>query len=201
MLRARFGPSREAVWRQLSEAIGGQYVDGGFWKGDKVVAEHGEWTITLDVYTVHANNAHISYTRMRAPYVNPSGFRFNIYRRGFFSDVAKWFGMQDITIGDPQFDHEFIVKANHEAHVRELLSHLDIRAGLRAQPQLHLTVKDDEGWFGPKFPEGVDELSLTVRGVVKDVDRLKALFDLMGDTLDHLCRIGAAYDVAPDVTL
>jgi len=27
-----------------------------------------------------------------------------------------------------------------------------------AQPQIRLEVKDSEGWFGPKFPEGVDEL-------------------------------------------
>jgi hypothetical protein len=36
-----FGPSRKEIWRKLSEEIGPQYVEGGLWKGDKVVAEHG----------------------------------------------------------------------------------------------------------------------------------------------------------------
>jgi hypothetical protein len=62
-------------------------------------------------------------------------------------------------------------------------------------------VKDDEGWFGPRFPDGVDELSFTVRGVVKDLDRLKEMYELFAEALDELCRIGAAYDTAPGVQL
>ena len=48
LLRSLFGPSREEVWQQLSQEIGGTLVEGGFWNGSKVVARHGEWTITLD---------------------------------------------------------------------------------------------------------------------------------------------------------
>jgi hypothetical protein len=48
ILRELFGSSREEIWRQLSAEIGANYVAGGFWKGDKVVAQHGPWTITLD---------------------------------------------------------------------------------------------------------------------------------------------------------
>ena len=59
----------------------------------------------------------------------------------------------------------------------------------------------DEGWFGPSFPDGVDELCFTVTGVIKDVERLKQLYDLFGETLDHLCRIGAAYETPPEVRL
>ncbi len=202
MPRGWFGPSREAVWRQLSDAIGARYVDGGFWKGDKVEITHGEWTITLDVYTVHANNAHISYTRLRAPYVNSgSAFRFTIYRRGVFSDIAKAFGMQDVEIGDEAFDRDFIVKTTNEPQVRELLSKAELRRAIDAEQHIRITVKDDEGWFGPSFPEGVDELAITVRGVVKDVERLKRLYSLFADLLDELCRIGSAYDTGPGVRL
>ena len=56
-----------------------------------------------------------------------------------------------------------------------------------AQPQIRLEVKDSEGWFGPKFPEDVDELHFQVVGVIKEVDRLKGLFDLFAAVLDRLC--------------
>ena len=62
-------------------------------------------------------------------------------------------------------------------------------------------MKDSEGWFGPKFPEDVDELHFLVVGVIKDVERLKALFELFAAVLDQLCRIGSAYKQVPDVTL
>jgi hypothetical protein len=51
-------------------------------------------------------------------------------------------------------------------------------------------VKDDEGWFGTKFPDGVDELHFAVAGVIKDIDRLKGLYDLFAETLDELCPPG-----------
>ena len=116
-----FGPSKDEVWRQLSEEIGAEFVEGGFWKGSKVQAHVGPWTVTLDTYTDRPARAHVTYTRMRAPYVNPEGFRFTIYRKGFFSDLGKLLGMQDIEVGDPEFDEAFIIKGNDEDRVRDAL--------------------------------------------------------------------------------
>jgi hypothetical protein len=43
-----FGPSRDDVWRQISEVVGGRFSEAGFVKGDKVEAAHKNWVITLD---------------------------------------------------------------------------------------------------------------------------------------------------------
>jgi hypothetical protein len=189
------------MWRQLSAEIGGQFVDGGFWKGDKVQATHGPWMITLDTYTVSNGKNSTTYTRMRAPFVDSEGFRFVVYRKGIFSDMGKWFGMQDLEIGDPAFDEDFILKSNQEAKLRELLGDSKIKELIGRQPQIYFSVKDDEGYFGATFPGGVDELYFQVVGVVKDVERLKLLYELFSETLDQLCRIGAASKDAPNVTL
>ena len=138
---------------------------------------------------------------MRAPYVNPEGFRFTIYRKSFFSDMGKLLGMQDIEVGDPEFDEAFIIKGNDETRVRSLFADPKIRSLVGAQPQIRLEVKDSEGWFGPQFPENVDELQFQVVGVIVDVERLKALFDLFAAVLDRLCRIGSAYKQEPRVEL
>src|SRR4051812_23445522 len=81
-----FGPSKEEVWRQLCQEIGAEFVEGGLWKESKVQAHVGPWTVTLDTVTHHHQHGHTTYTRMRAPYVNPDGFRFTIHRKGFFSE-------------------------------------------------------------------------------------------------------------------
>ncbi len=200
-LRRMFGPSREKIWRQLSDEIAGRYVGGGFWKGDKVEAVHDEWTVTLDTYTVSTGHVVVVYTRMRAPYVNPGGFRFTIYRQSIFSGLGKMLGMQDIEVGDEAFDRDFIVKGSDESSVRELLSRPRLRELIAAQPEIKFSVKDDEGWFEAKFPEGVDELHFVVGGVIKDIERLKLLYELFSETLDQLCRMGAAYKQPPDVAL
>jgi hypothetical protein len=200
-LRRFFGPSKEEIWRQLSAEIDANYVEGSWRKADKVEATHGEWTVTLDTYTVSTGKAVIVFTRMRAPFVNPDGFRFTVYRRSLFSGIAKFFGMQDVEVGEESFDREFIVKSNDESKVRALCLNPRLRELIARQPDIHFTVKDDEGWFGPSFPEGVDELYFSVAGVIKDVERLELLYELFAATLDELCRIGSAYERAPGVRL
>jgi hypothetical protein len=196
-----FGPSKDDMWRQLSQEIGADFIEGGFWKGNKVQAHVGIWTITLDIYTESTGETHVTYTRMRVPYVNPEGFRFTIYRKGFFSELGKLFGMQDIEVSDSDFDEAFIIKGTDEFRVRDLFANPQIRQMIQAQPKIRLDVKDSEGWFGPTFPEDVDELHFQVVGVMKDIERLKALFDLFAAVLDQLCRIGSAYKQEPGVTL
>jgi hypothetical protein len=201
ILRQLFGPSRAVIWRQLCDDIQARYVDGGFWRGDKVQADHGQWTITLDTFTVSNGKTSTTYTRLRAPYVNKDNFRFTIYRAGFFTELGKLFGMQDVEVGYPEFDEAFVIKGNDEMKLQALFANPTIRELIERQPTIHLTVKDDEGWFGKTFPEGVDELYFCVIGVIRDLERLKLLFDLFAETLNHLCRIGSAYEDDPQLEL
>ena len=69
-------------------------------QGGKAQAVHDQWTVTLDTYVVSTGKTSAIYTRMRAPYVNPDGFRFKIYRKSIFTGIGKALGMQDVDIGD-----------------------------------------------------------------------------------------------------
>jgi len=200
-LREMFGPNREQVWRQLAQEIGATYTDGGFWRGDKVEAKVKAWTVTLDTYTVSTGKSSATFTRMRAPYVNPDGFRFKIYRKGLFSALAKKLGMQDIEVGEREFDDAFIVQGNEASKVLSLLAAPRLRQMMLAMPGFYLEVKDSEGVFGPKFPANVDELYFQVGGVIRDVAVLKGLFDLFAEVLNTLCHIGSAYENDPQLTL
>jgi hypothetical protein len=201
LLRKVFGPSREEIWRKLSSEIKGKYVEREFLKGDKVQATHGPWTVTLDLHVVSTGKVTLVFTRFRAPYVNPDGFRFRIYRRSSLSGLGKLFGMQDIEVGDPDFDEAFIIQGNDEEKVKNFFSKPRIRELVSVQPRIELAVKNDEGWFGPEFPEGVDELQFLALGGPKDVEGLKAVFDLFSEALDKLCRMGSAYETDPKVEL
>ena len=201
VLRGMFGPSQKEIWRQLSAEMPADFVEGGFLKSDKVQATHGQWIVTLDKYVVSTGKVTVVYTRMRAPYVNPDNFRFRVYRKGIFSDLGKMLGMQDVEVGMPEFDRDFIIKGNDEGKLRQLFANPKIRELISGQKDIDFSVKDDEGWFGPTFPEGVDELAFLVVGIIKDVERLKHLYELFGETLDELCRIGSAYQSDPGLRL
>jgi hypothetical protein len=196
------GPSRQEIWRQLCAEIGADFVDGGLWKGDKVQAHVKNWTLTLDIYTVSSGHSHVTYTRMRAPFVSRDGFRFRIYRKGIFSGLGKMLGMQDIEVGHSvSFDDDFIIQGNDEHKVRVLFANAEVRRLIQEQPKLRLEIKDDEGLFRPHFPEGVDELAFHTLGIVKDVDRLKKMFDLFAEVLEELNRMGSATEADPGVPL
>lgn len=109
--------------------------------------------------------------------------------------------MQDIEVGEFEFDEAFIIQGSDESRVRELFADSEVRALVQAQPTISLAVKDSEGWFGPSFPQDVDELLFQVLGIIKDVDRLKGPFDLFAAVLDRLWRMGSAYKQEPGVTL
>jgi hypothetical protein len=138
---------------------------------------------------------------MRAPYVNPDGFRFTVYRKGFFTNIGKWFGMQDVTVGYEDFDRDFVIKGKDELKLQRLFANQKIRELISAQPNIYFSVKDDDGVWRKSFPEGVDELYFQVAGVIKDVERLKLLYELFAETLDELCRMGSAYKQIPPVKL
>ncbi|TAE26865.1 MAG: DUF3137 domain-containing protein [Cytophagales bacterium] len=200
-LRSVFGPSKNEIWQQLAHDIRASYDEGSFWKGSKVEATVGEWTIVLDTHTVSTGKTTVVYTRLRAPYVNADGFQFKIYEENFFSSIGKFFGMQDVETGHPPFDERFIVQGNDESKLKLLLSNGAIRTLLDVQPTITLEVKDDEGWLRTRYPENVDLLYFHVIGVIKDLDRLKNLYDLFAEVLQELCRIGSAYKDAPNVKL
>jgi hypothetical protein len=196
-----FGPGTDEVWGQLCQEIGGELVQNGRWKGSKVKLDVGPWTIVLDNHTVSEGETSTTYTRLRAPFLNPAGFRFQIYRKGPFSGLGKMLGMQDIEVGDPEFDAAFIIKSNDEGTVRELLANPGLRQMFQALPRVRLEIKDNEGWFGTKFPDDADELCFLAPGVIKDVALLKSLFDLFATMLDQLCRIRATTKQHPGVSL
>ena len=195
-----FGPSKEEIWRQLAQEISADFVDGGFWKRDRVEARHQAWTLVLDTYVVSSGKHTVTYTRLRAPYVNQDGFRFTVYRRGLFSGIGKFFGMQDVEVGYPEFDRDFIIQGNHEEKLRALFANPTLRELIRTQPDIHLQVMDDNGFWGGDFPEGVDQLYFRAYGAVKNLDTLRSLYLLFAETLNELCRLGSGYESDPNVS-
>ena len=197
LLRQMFGPSRDEVWGALARELDADFSEGGFMRSSAVRVHVGEWTVTLD--TLSANKT--VYTRLRAPFVNADGFRFQVYRDGLAWQIGKFLGMQDVEVGQPEFDRDFVIRGNDESRLRQLFADEDVRCQLHAQREVHFEVRDDDGWFGARFPDGVDELYFVAHGVMKDTDRLRSLFALFAATLDRLTKMGSAYESDPGVRL
>lgn len=201
-LRKVFGASKSEIWQQVADKVGAEYIDKGFWHHDTIRFEHDQWEILLDTYNQPTgNNSAVTYTRMRAPFVNKDGLRFSITNSNIFSWVGKAFGAQDIEIGDRYFDEHFIIKGNNEYQIRRLLNDRKLTALIQRQPNIHFKVDSNRGLFGKKFPSDVDQLYFQRMGIMKNADELKELFDLFSLTLERLVQIDSAYESDPGITL
>lgn len=198
-LQELFGSSREEIWRQLASEIDATYVKGdGWWKRDKVQASHAGWVITLQEHGKY------HHTHMSAPFLNLGGFRFTVYRKGIFTDLGKYLGMQDVEVGHPDFDRDFVIKGTDEPKLRQIFGNPRIRELITAQPWIHFEVKEAGGFFErdlfpEKPPEQCDVLVFDVDNrqmhslpPIKEKEQLRLLFDLFAETLDELCRMGTA---------
>ncbi|QXM05141.1 DUF3137 domain-containing protein [Crassaminicella indica] len=183
------GYDTEEKWIQFSREIDGKYVEGGLFKSSQVKANISNWRIVLDTQLIATGRTRTTHTRIRARFVNISGFTFKIHKNGLFSKIGRLFGMQNILIGDSIFDDKFIIKGNDEQKVKQLFSNKKIREMINAQSGIYLEITDEYG--GSNILENnIAELKFSVDGEIKDVDRLKQLFELFEKLLNELCNMG-----------
>ncbi|MEA2075306.1 MAG: DUF3137 domain-containing protein [Euryarchaeota archaeon] len=190
--------SREEVWCKLANEIDAEFVKGGFLRSDKVVAKVKEWTITLDTETTSSGGSEgggaTTSTRMKAPYVSKDGFQFTVYRKGVFSKLGERLGKRDIEVGYPEFDRDFVVRGNDEYKVRALFANSRIRQLIQSQPDIYFGAGTGRGDSAQAFP---GTLHFDVSSDIKDVERLKSLFELFKETLNQLSDMGSAYESEP----
>ena len=164
---------QDAAWAQLASEIGAEFTKGKFFRSNTVKAKVRDATVTLETYSVPSGDSNTTYTRMWAPVQGQDGFQFTIFRLGFISKLDKALGAQDIDIGEPEFDREFVVQGNNEPKVRALLANLRLRQLIQGQKSI-------------RFGINKNILTYEAQGVIKDIERLKSLFELFKETLTQL---------------
>lgn len=195
------GFSKHEIWSQIANDIGGEYIKDGFWKKGVLVYKHNDWELLLDNYTQNSGKSSTTYTRLRVPFINKNNLRFSIYREGFFSSIGKFFGMQDIQIGDRNFDNQFIIKGNDEFKIKHLLNDLNLKRLFNQQQYVNIQIKDDEGWFAQNYPENVDILYFRSIGIITEKETLLNLFELFTAILDRLVETNSALNDDPNIRI
>jgi hypothetical protein len=162
------------AWREFATQIGAEFVPGGLLRRDMAQAQVGGRIVTLDTYSVPSGDSNTTYTCMKTTDMKPAGFQFMIFRTGLISKIDKALGSQDIEIGDAEFDRQFTIQSNNEARVRALFANLRLRQLIQGQKSVRLGISKK------------NELRFEVQGVIKDVERLKSIFELFKETLQQL---------------
>jgi hypothetical protein len=190
-------PRREEIWQRFAEEIGARYVPGDFWQSEQIIARMDPWTVTLETH--HDPAARVPCTRLTAPYISADRFTFSIFRASAFQDVGLLSSADEIIVGDAVFDTAFRVAGSDAERVRALLENPHLRHYLLGEPQIGLEAGIRADAL-PRLHSPQAQLICIVLGIVEERDRLLHLFELMGETLQHLRAIGSAANRDPAST-
>lgn len=108
-----------AAFGRLAAQYGGTVNRGGWGHYPSVYFEVRSTPVRIDIHSTGGEDS-IEYTQVHLRWPEPA-FRCEIYPEGFVARVRKFFGMEDIQIGSPDFDRDFVITSNNVQRVRELL--------------------------------------------------------------------------------
>jgi len=169
------------VWKQFALDIGGDYLEGSGRSHDEVrfVAHGHDAVLEGDVTLVMVGKIMVPVlsTRFVVQLPEVSTYRFSVSAAGFGSAIARWFGAQDVAMGEATFDDAFILKAVDPAFVQQLFADAALRALCARSAFAHLQRRDDTQLWSDPTP-GMDPLELSVPGFVDDLETLRAYFNL-----------------------
>ncbi len=185
-------------WRQFAQKNTGEYV---YQCGDTVIFHHNQFKITFQVHT-HSTVAGSSsyereYFRAIAAFISPDKLQMKILRQDLIASIGKFFGAQDIEVGDWSFDPEFMIKGNDREKIQLILSDKSIQKMLLEQrdEMLRLEVTDEYGLFSEKAPEGQSMLYFISEEKIKQAEQLERIKELITRFLDLLGKTNSAKPV------
>lgn len=183
---------RRAVWAQLAEKRGGEYLDEKrpFWsteRRDQLDLRVGSAVVRVDVRITGFGKSKEAYTRARARFTLGRGPAFHVAPAGALASVGRALGAQDLPLGHQRFDRDFIVKGQDHAGVKRAWT-----------PALQATLT-----------RSLSDATVTSRGDMVELSLSGARYfgvDVMADVVGALASVGAdALDALaaalPDATL
>jgi hypothetical protein len=109
------------VYRIFAQRVSGTLQEGSMWTFPSVLFSHDGASALLDIFSTGGKNS-THYTQLTFTFYNAPSFRCEISPEGFWQEVGKFFGMQDIEVGYRTFDDHFVVRSDDIETVKSFLN-------------------------------------------------------------------------------
>ena len=152
-----------AAWEEAARELGITFNTPGRFSSYLMEGNVAGYQVKVHTYTQRSGENSQTYTAFRVSFPASLDLGLKLSRElKFFSGVAKFFGGQDITTGDPSFDETFVIKGLDAEAVNDFLSD-DRRQQLA---ELHQEQK------GMGIVVTDTDISITTRGVIRKVEAI-----------------------------
>lgn len=132
------GNTTDEIWQQVTADLSGDDI----YEYNVLLVQGAtkvELTIDIDLGGgFESGSAYVSFT---APVVPAHDFRFALHHQGLIDSAGKFFGMEDVVIGYPEFDDAMIIKTDDRDRTHKIFSDVNIRKTFQSLRlfTLHLT--------------------------------------------------------------
>jgi hypothetical protein len=122
-----------------------------------------------------------AFTTLSAPLQQQIDFKFAIHKEGFFDEVGKFFGMQDIVIGYPEFDDKVIVKTNNENKTRKVFESAETRDVFKTLKDYRFEITHHHN---PQTNKEEQYLELVIEAGINEPALLQPIYHAFVDVLE-----------------
>ena len=164
------------AWSAAAGELRLGYDTGGFMKDHRLSGNIDGRLVVVETFTHGSGKNSSKHTRYRVNHCRPLRLGMNLRKQGFFSEVVKAFGAQDIHLGDPSFDHRVMIKGTDATAVVQYLTPIRRKLICQALGEFdNMTV--DDGGVQSEFSGEEDASQTLIRKVRRLVEFVRSLED------------------------
>ena len=187
--------TKNDAWEELAIDIGGKHIQSAWGTPDALLLDYKNWRLKITNHAVGHKPASIM---IRVPFKTESSFNFNIYREGLIAMIGKTFGMQDIVIGDHEFDRQFIIKSNNESQIKKFLDSEELKRKIEDLDDCNILITKESYSIDNYTPKGVKHLVFRSEFGFSGLHQIKPLTEIFKLILDRLVELNIASDEKVD---
>ncbi|MXV52248.1 hypothetical protein GS399_14815 [Pedobacter sp. HMF7647] len=175
------GNTEDEVWTQLNSAL---VANNDSFQFHAEVNQAGKTTIIdVDIDPGGGFEGGYETTTLSAVVSPENDFRFAIHPESFVDEVGKFFGMEDIEIGYPEFDKKVIIKTNNAEKVKYAFKDSQVRSAIGNLTNFTLGIVH---YTVPETDQKVPFLELRIEHGIMEPEALRTIYHVFYNVLTEI---------------
>lgn len=187
----------EYVWRDFADSKGGKVVSDSSKENDPIVSIHipvegSNAVVTITPQSLK-NKSRGSGTTASLNYAPREHFVFSIRTEKGVDQIGKALGMQDIQLGDQDFDHRYLIQGTDVGKVRNLFADMKLRDLILENGPSELRLHADGADLPAehKLPDGKHSIVYGNEKLLDKFEQLEAVYSVLTSLVHRLGIIPA----------
>jgi hypothetical protein len=156
------------TYDRLARRFGGRVQTGGWFEMPAATFIVDGVAVRVDIFDSGSKHSRY-YTQVHLEWPDPQ-MRLEVFPDGIWSQMGRLIGMQDIEIGSPEFDRDYVIRSSDIEAVRAFLSgpvqyQVNLLRGLRGNGDIYVSL-------------GAGELLVKKQGLIREFDQLQTLVQM-----------------------